>query len=130
MRISDWSSDVCSSDLAGLHRAAEVDVDEQAQDGGEEAPHRHERLDRHLVSGHGEHEREHTDAIDASVAGEQAADASGEEVDDRHGPDDEGRRVVEDAPARDACDSWAERRVGKGCVSTSSSRWSPANKTI
>src|SRR3546814_7541202 len=43
MRISDWSSDVCSSDLAGCRRL--LAGDRAAQGGG--AVHRADRLPRH-----------------------------------------------------------------------------------
>src|SRR3546814_6883336 len=76
MRISDWSSDVCSSDL---------------RPGGEVAPQR-----AHHRSGEGVR---------------PAADALRPE-DARH-------------PARREPDRSEERRVGKECVSTCRSRWSP-----
>ena len=53
-----------------LHRAVEMGVDEQAQDGREEAPDRYECLDGHFVGGDGKHERDHAEGIDASVTGE------------------------------------------------------------
>src|SRR3546814_7400907 len=75
MRISDWSSDVCSSDLGGVapgHPLAAQDVQAAGhQDGG---------------------------------AGEHPGI----------------RQVAEHQPARSE-----ERRVGKECVSTCRSRWSP-----
>src|SRR3546814_5924246 len=80
MRISDWSSDVCSSDLLERRRAA---------------GHR-------LVD-------------DLSVrAGREAGLA--------RGPD---HRPAHRAAGRADRDRSEERRVGKECVSTCSSRWSP-----
>src|SRR3546814_5456408 len=86
MRISDWSSDVCSSDLPVLVLLGEQVVD----DGGDlalqrEGEHAHDGVPQqpgHQVEAH--HEEE---------------------------PGDEQRSE--------------ERRVGKECVSTCRSRWSP-----
>src|SRR3546814_20214176 len=98
MRISDWSSDVCSSDLylmfnapelfrsladptrlriLGLLRAMELSVGELAQVLGQSQP----RVSRHVKI-----------LIDAGLAERRRSD---------------------------------ERRVGKECVSTCRSRWSP-----
>src|SRR3546814_8901546 len=76
MRISDWSSDVCSSDLDGRQDGRREDGQTGAESGGTAAKH---------GQGHGE-------------------DSSG------CGPD---------------CGRSEERRVGKECVSTCRSRWSP-----
>src|SRR3546814_15596985 len=57
MRISDWSSDVCSSDLhalgheGGLAEQAERDQDESGQGGQLELDQRHEKLDRENEEG-------------------------------------------------------------------------------
>src|SRR3546814_4877434 len=80
MRISDWSSDVCSSDLQGAASARDDDVDQPGR--GEH------RTDRRAVAG-----RDHLDAL---------------------------RRQTGRAQPRSE-----ERRVGKECVSTCRSRWSP-----
>src|SRR3546814_5530056 len=80
MRISDWSSDVCSSDLNG--QAA------QDQAGADHPGREQHRLDE--------------------VVGEDADDDGGQEGHE----DVEGERSE-------------ERRVGKECVSTCRSRWSP-----
>src|SRR3546814_6071487 len=82
MRISDWSSDVCSSDLVcfGEHRA-----DDQ-------------RADRRLRCGL-EHER-----------------AAGR---------DRRSHLVRNQVEREVEGRSEERRVGKACVSTCRSRWSP-----
>src|SRR3546814_13002581 len=119
MRISDWSSDVCSSDLLGeapLHTA----------EAGKSVADRtivYAKLDRdgdgrkrvlHIVAaGHRQHQ-----------AGDRAACAR--TIAHRH---------VETVAARHWRDIVAahiglrseERRVGKECVSTCSSRWSPSN---
>src|SRR3546814_19445506 len=86
MRISDWSSDVCSSDLVHVAREVEDEgvVDGLAGQRGATAP----RQDRHLVPGGGLDRRPHV----VAVAGNDRSE---------------------------------ERRVGKECVSTCRSRWSP-----
>src|SRR3546814_20647065 len=81
MRISDWSSDVCSSDLARVH---------------------------HLV---GEDHRVLGTATTVHVV-DDAADFF------------LGQRLVDDRQ-RHALGRSEERRVGKECVSTCRSRWSP-----
>src|SRR3546814_3284776 len=86
MRISDWSSDVCSSDLGDLARGQAGQVVGLLDHG-------------HAV-----------DEVDE-------ADETG---DLRHD------RVVMRIPVRDRLRS-EERRVGKECVSTCRSRWSPYN---
>src|SRR3546814_17274639 len=108
MRISDWSSDVCSSDL--LRRS----------------PYQERKLARRRTITH---------ALAASVlsiatalAGVPTAAAIEPVDDDRH------QVVVQVDDARSAPDVVAdaggeprseERRVGKECVSTCRSRWSP-----
>src|SRR3546814_13949295 len=98
MRISDWSSDVCSSDLV-LHRAAaereqpQVDCIILARQAGI-VPHRF------------------------GFAEPRQADGGGAREDAKVGS---GRIFVEiDAGGRSE-----ERRVGNECVSTLRSRWSP-----
>src|SRR3546814_2290475 len=83
MRISDWSSDVCSSDLAGPGRSGT-------------AP----RPTLHLLP----------------HAGEEVA--KNVRADDHLARDD--AKIGVDGPSRSE-----ERRVGKECVSTCRSRWSP-----
>src|SRR3546814_6367252 len=96
MRISDWSSDVCSSDLEGADQvlagvgvdpglAADRGVDHGQQCGG----HVHDRDAPHPGGG----------------------DKAGEV----------GRRSTAEAHRSE------ERRVGKECVSTCRSRWSPSH---
>src|SRR3546814_7892671 len=93
MRISDWSSDVCSSDLRLLQRAvcrhtgAGVGAGEHLVDAVE-------------VDQIARVRRQHPVGIPAAV------------------PDAEGAR-------RGAEKRSEERRVGKECVSTCRSRWSP-----
>src|SRR3546814_15109070 len=88
MRISDWSSDVCSSDL--------------------EIVGRHQRDDRN-------------DGEEVEVGHE--ADEDGQEAhehDNSGGPDDLVTQLASSLAFRSE-----ERRVGKACVSTCRSRWSP-----
>src|SRR3546814_20692371 len=103
MRISDWSSDVFSSDLVETfhfgflartqtHRLVDDEVEDRAADAGEEQGEDH-RLD-----------------LDPDLA----RDAVGFRM--------EGRR--EDGVVEHRSE---ERRVGKECVSTCRSRWSPSH---
>src|SRR3546814_12825251 len=112
MRISDWSSDVCSSDLvhdladllgvrlrerAAEHREVLAEHEDQPPVDGAVASH-------HAVAGdflllHAE--------VEAAVL-------------DIHVPLLEGALVEQDLQARSE-----ERRVGKECVSTCRSRWPP-----
>src|SRR3546814_19899606 len=98
MRISDWSSDVCSSDLVGrcLHRMVAVEEFRNVEIGADILDHHVRRVaptaDRDVAIG--QREARERDVIGA--------------FDDR------------EAGARSE-----ERRVGKECVSTCRSRWSP-----
>src|SRR3546814_16889119 len=98
MRISDWSSDVCSSDLIV------ITLDRAMRPARTEAVERGEqRLLRPRLS------RRSGDADDPAMAARTRRDT--ERV--------QRRRAVGDA------DRSEERRVGKECVSTCRSRWSP-----
>src|SRR3546814_13621432 len=99
MRISDWSSDVCSSDLADAvaemraHRVGDLfGGDEQV--GG--------RIG--VEQGEGEPDRGVADILPADI------ESPGDRIERGH------HRRVERSD---------ERRVGKECVSTCRSRWSP-----
>src|SRR3546814_7972384 len=83
MRISDWSSDVCSSDLRRLHAA---------------------KLHLHVAI----IEAEPLEAIGRHLAGERRIGG------------EKGRIRHQRRPIRSE-----ERRVGKACVGTCRSRWSP-----
>src|SRR3546814_16887404 len=103
MRISDWSSDVCSSDLRRAGVEAEPAHPEQA--GADQ--------------GHGQRVRRHDVLlIAATLSDDEAAD---ERHDARVDVDDGAAREIERAPAERS----EERRVGKECVRTCRSRWSP-----
>src|SRR3546814_15877818 len=99
MRISDWSSDVCSSDLI---------------DGVEVAASRTRAND---ISGDGDGK--------VGFAGARAADQ------DDVAPSGQERAAVKRTQQafidRCALERSEERRVGKECVSTCRSRWSPYN---
>src|SRR3546814_1017233 len=85
MRISDWSSDVCSSDLGDeLRRVVRL-------------PRARRPLDEEV----------------AFVAAREVA------------AEDRAQRRVAARVLREARERSEERRVGKECVSTCSSRWSP-----
>src|SRR3546814_10364605 len=81
MRISDWSSDVCSSDLSAAERRGDLEIG-QALDPG-------------------------------TRRGDEAATYRCR------------KRLGEAADMDDPVERSAERRVGKECVSTCRSRWSP-----
>src|SRR3546814_7268030 len=98
MRISDWSSDVCSSDLVGMHRVAHWLFEARLFFLARFVNH----LSRFLT------------AVDIHPGAQIG----------RHLFIDHGFGVVigETAEIRSE-----ERRVGKECVSTCRSRWSPYN---
>src|SRR3546814_5715184 len=85
MRISDWSSDVCSSDLGREHLAKTV---RKAAGGRGQAPQADPRHDRIAPPA----------KVDPPPKGKGETDVTGRSE---------------------------ERRVGKECVSTCRSRWSP-----
>src|SRR3546814_11762750 len=108
MRISDWSSDVCSSDL---HRA------------GIGSKLRHSRVERILPAAEDEDEGALLD--EAFCSGE--ADAGGA-TGDHGGLSLQSGHIVQSLFR--CLGFWRkerseERRVGKECVSTCRSRWSP-----
>src|SRR3546814_14003731 len=97
MRISDWSSDVCSSDLLGSGMAVARAAEQQAN------------LDRVLAM-----YREVLIAMDPDAV-------------DRHLPQHYVQHSSLADPGLDALKAFRseERRVGQECVSTCRSRWSP-----
>src|SRR3546814_18772691 len=104
MRISDWSSDVCSSDLRILKAFDFIDRHGRAEDN-------EDRLRFVLLALHTERiERERAVAIQRRQLTTQTAENDGL-------PDGNPDNVVELRSE--------ERRVGKECVSTCRSRWSP-----
>src|SRR3546814_8434585 len=113
MRISDWSSDVCSSDLedvAGLGEVAELvsqhELGAQGRGAGEA------RVDVGLDAAEVLHGAVVVDgdAVPGRRPGQEVLLPGGEVL---VGADDDVEQRSE------------ERRVGQGCVSTCRSRWSP-----
>src|SRR3546814_12441178 len=105
MRISDWSSDVCSSDLLSLER-----LGERAEPAGGVERLVGDAVEREVLDAL---QRQHLDALAlvdrlgrVAVLVDQPVGRPGEVVVERVGRSE-------------------ERRVGKECVSTCSSRWSP-----
>src|SRR3546814_13971008 len=116
MRISDWSSDVCSSDLGERLFGFGVeppDIADQLLDQGDTLPGGR-RLTRDVGDLAAVFEVERTDRLD---------DARRFEVDVDYLSLD-GLGLVEGLAFRLLARS-EERRVGKACVSTCRSRWSP-----
>src|SRR3546814_14563977 len=106
MRISDWSSDVCSSDLAIDHRGVD-EIVRNVQEGG---------VDQH----HGDaDELPHGDQRQGEERGVGLAEPRAEERAEPH----RLQQPLGPAPQRSE-----ERRAGKECVSPCRSRWSPYNK--
>src|SRR3546814_18098866 len=97
MRISDWSSDVCSSDLGDAQPRAVSDRQRRL------VLERAGRIEQPLHLGHRQHDRD--------LANLPGADQLAREV-------GAVERVREEERSE-------ERRVGKECVSTCRSRWSP-----
>src|SRR3546814_17555063 len=106
MRISDWSSDVCSSDLAF--------GDDRMRLPRAEAPvHEAHRFADALVGAR--HPRHHHHQPPPVLFG-RSGDAVARFL---------GVAGLEPVGALDAAERSEERRVGKGCVSTCRTRWSP-----
>src|SRR3546814_11897406 len=99
MRISDWSSDVCSSDL--VHRAQGLQ------------PGRLGAVDQRLA------------LLAAGVAGLRAELLENLLGDQPRVALDADRHLLGEADAVGVDVRSEERRVGKECVSTCRSRWSP-----
>src|SRR3546814_14182980 len=100
MRISDWSSDVCSSDLVRRPRRGIDDALVAVQ-----------HIAGAVLFGTGAQVREVIAPLRFGIG----------EGDDRIARDDLGDHRI----GLGAADRSAERRVGKECVSTCRSRWSP-----
>src|SRR3546814_6554236 len=91
MRISDWSSDVCSSDLVVVGLGRELAAEGGLRIGLEDRP------------------------VQRAVVGH----------DDRLGIGDELGEEADEEQRQENPERSEERRVGKECVSTCRSRWSP-----
>src|SRR3546814_11394137 len=101
MRISDWSSDVCASDLEEAGREVDGPV---------------ERVVKHPGDAAGKDQRHHQHE---KKTGEDGLEPQQEGIESTH---EDPRRLL-GLKAR----SWRseERRVGKECVSPCRPRWSP-----
>src|SRR3546814_18021979 len=97
MRISDWSSDVCSSDLLSIEAGFYLDIEAEERPAAGEIVILANQLDRHAA------DRPRKIGARRRIAAE-----------------------LVDARAQFDLRS-EERRVGKECVSTCRSRWSPYN---
>src|SRR3546814_10117472 len=106
MRISDWSSDVCSSDLRG----------DGAHHGGEDARRSLKSLG--YLPGIEDIEIIHVAGCEVAPLAEQALDRLLHRC-------AVVRRVDRHHDRADITIRSEERRVGKECVSTCRSRWSP-----
>src|SRR3546814_14786554 len=118
MRISDWSSDVCSSDLIGMAPGGAGDQQE-----GAALLAAFERGFRRAAPGGGE--------IGEIIQRRRIAGGLPGGL-QQHGIDMPGTQSSSTTIARKSC-NWPlarseERRVGKECVSTCRSRWSPYHK--
>src|SRR3546814_6461164 len=103
MRISDWSSDVCSSDLLkGVALATLLGVGSELSISGE------------------------SDLVEAiRVSTQQNVSRAGDQLTSRNLSIQPTIRIRPGAPVRLVVHRSEERRVGKECVSTCRSRWSP-----
>src|SRR3546814_16464066 len=106
MRISDWSSDVCSSDLDAL-----VGMD-----------HQHVLADIETVD-RADLDAVHVFALDAGFGHDVGHGCLPRSMMPAMIP---GHAAVASTAGRPDCRS-EERRVGKGCVGPCRSRWSPYN---
>src|SRR3546814_20551492 len=125
MRISDWSSDVCSSDLPGLGEDGERELDghlhdEQARDVGQDVL---EGDARAALAGDpgGQHEVA-LPQRPRGAARQAREDRDGEDADGDDGIDGTGAEDRGDHPRRESSD---ERSVGTEWGSTCRSWWSP-----
>src|SRR3546814_18118562 len=120
MRISDWSSDVCSSDLEGeydatlvlaqdLDRLRQEDDDDKGDDG------KNYRVDGHQPSPSSDRSGRETSSVSPSIA-----------LTTTVSPGVRGSALrARQRPPRARNYSSEKRRVGKECDSTCSSRWAP-----
>src|SRR3546814_20728752 len=124
MRISDWSSDVCSSDLAVLEILAVlegVDLDLGLHGGPQAA------LVQRLGRGIGDRALQHLAHHRGAVALLQQLDGrlARAKARDLHAGADLTTPVLDFLGDRSE-----ERRVGKACVSTGQSPWTPDHEQI
>src|SRR3546814_13534861 len=121
MRISDWSSDVCSSDLLVGRNVVKA---EPVALCSIQPLIITQRLLKHIEGAHDIGLDERARAIDGTVdmtLRRQMRDHVRLEI--RHQASDQP--LIADVASDEAITRSEERRVGKECVSTCSSRWSP-----
>src|SRR3546814_18756757 len=106
MRISDWSSDVCSSDLALARHAERSSLFSVAL------------KQQHLESDHGQQRRDH--AADQPLGCARTCQRTDDDAGNRADQQRTEHRKIDCTEQRSE-----ERRVGKEYVSTCRSRWSP-----
>src|SRR3546814_16092214 len=107
MRISDWSSDVCSSDL----------TDQKGRQAHQAHRHQKRIFAPDQIAKPAKEKR-------AERAHRKAGGKGGERKDEAGGFVDPRKKLFRDDRREQAVRS-EERRVGKECVSTCRSRWSP-----
>src|SRR3546814_16915373 len=124
MRISDWSSDVCSSDLTAKRRGFELERsvspargDDAIGDVRAVEPMMGDRRERGIAIRAAVHEGGGAECgfADRAAIDEQARFRAGIDIDPRRQFHEQIVRMLRSE----------ERRVGKACVSTCRSRWSP-----
>src|SRR3546814_14661871 len=117
MRISDWSSDVCSSDLLGEDHARRA-----APLGRGAETHAHGRLKRESPAPARTARR-----LDVDAPNKSWHDGVGNDI--NYLPSSPGPRVRASRGPRTRFTAGRseERRVGTECVSTCRSRWAPVN---
>src|SRR3546814_14505861 len=114
MRISDWSSDVCSSDLATRRPAARLSDSADALHGWSTTEAQARRI---KPEGHSVQRWPFGSSLGAEVIRQRGSPQVLPSSLWKAGPI---RKAAEACPGRSE-----ERRVGKECVSTCRSRWSP-----
>src|SRR3546814_13077145 len=122
MRISDWSSDVCSSDLALIHA-----TEKTIADLGDKAPAADKTaVEAGIADLKTAIEAGDTEAIKAkSQALSQTAMKLGEALYKAQG-EAAGEQPAGEAGGEQAAGRSEERRAGEECGSTCSTRWSPS----
>src|SRR3546814_14827244 len=119
MRISDWSSDVCSSDLIAARHGGKGD--RRLDGGGKRGKEQHARPER--LGDKARHQ--HLKQNDENRKSEESH-AKDDEMQPPVAQPLQHRRTRQPQPVQE--ERSEARRVGKACVSTCRSRWSPENE--